>query len=201
MKSCFSFQYQLLMAEGIMSFYSKNTFTMLLKGKREKTKVHWILQSVGSIFALSGVIIQIISRFRLQKTHFSQAHSIYGNIRQNQKLIQNILIKFIILGLISTIFLFVTLLSGISSLFAPDLRKFISPLLSKFLHNLIALAAFVTGMISIIIAYLTKSWIIRGDPGNVRLWMVVFLSISIVLTLVGPLKSMFFQIENKFFRR
>lgn len=109
--------------------------------------------------------------------------------------------KFIILGLISTIFLLITLLSGISNLFAPELRKYISPLLSKFFHNLIALAAFVTGMVSIIIAYLTKSWIIRGDPGNIRIWMVVFLSFSIVLTLIGPLKSMFFQIENKFFRR
>lgn len=109
--------------------------------------------------------------------------------------------KFIILGLISTIFLLISLLTGISSLFAPELRKFVSPLLSKFLHNLIALAAFVTGMVSIIIAYLTKSWISRGDPGNIRIWMVVFLSISIVLTLIGPLKSMYFQIENKFFRR
>ena len=174
---------------------------MLLKSKTEKIKLHWFLQSMGSIFALSGVIIQIISRFRLQKPHFSQTHSVYGNIGYNQKPILNMLIKFIILGLISTIFLLVTLLTGVSSLFAPDLKKYISPLLSKFLHNLIALAAFVTGMISIIIAYLTKSWIIRGDPGNIRLWMVVFASFIIVLTLVGPLKSMYFQIENKFFRR
>lgn len=69
------------MAEGIMSLYSKNTFTMLMKDKKEKTKVHWIFQSLGSIFALSGTIIQIISRFRLQKSHFSHTHSIYGKIR------------------------------------------------------------------------------------------------------------------------
>ena len=69
------------MAEGIMSLYCKNTFTMLMQSKRQKTKVHLILQSVGSIFAFSGVIIQIISRFRLQKSHFGQAHSIYGKIR------------------------------------------------------------------------------------------------------------------------
>lgn len=103
--------------------------------------------------------------------------------------------------MISTIFLLVTLLTGVSSLFAPDLKKYISPLFSKFLHNLIAVAAFVTGMIAIINAYLTKSWIIRGDPGNIRLWMVVFLSFIIVLTLIGPLKSIYFQIENKIFRR
>lgn len=70
--------YQLLMTEGILAMYKHNTLTLLANTKRNKTKIHWILQAVGGSFAILGIIVQIISRSRLGKPHFSLIHSIIG---------------------------------------------------------------------------------------------------------------------------
>jgi cytochrome b-561 domain-containing protein 2 len=70
--------YQLLMAEGILAMYKQNTFSLLAKTKADKTLLHWILQAIGGLCALAGIIIQIISRYRLGKPHFSLIHSIIG---------------------------------------------------------------------------------------------------------------------------
>lgn len=70
--------YQLLMTEGILTMYNQNTLTMLAELKSQKTIIHWILQTSGAFFALVGIIIQIISRIRLGKAHFSFIHSIFG---------------------------------------------------------------------------------------------------------------------------
>lgn len=72
--------YQFLMAEGILAMYNRNTYTLLAETKAQKTAIHWILQAIGGILAIAGVIIQIISRFRLGKAHFSLIHSIVGKI-------------------------------------------------------------------------------------------------------------------------
>lgn len=73
--------YQLLMAEGILAMYKHNTVTLLAEDRQQKKTVHWIMQAVGGLLATTGIIIQIISRFRLGKPHFSLPHSILG-IRQ-----------------------------------------------------------------------------------------------------------------------
>lgn len=70
--------YQLLMAEGILAMYKRNTLTLLADSKRQKTIIHWILQASGGFLATAGIIVQIISRFRLGKPHFSLIHSIIG---------------------------------------------------------------------------------------------------------------------------
>ena len=71
--------YQLLMAEGILAMYKRNTLTLLAKSKGQKTIIHWILQTSGGVLATVGIIIQIISRFRLGKPHFNLIHSIIGS--------------------------------------------------------------------------------------------------------------------------
>ena len=70
--------YQLLMAEGILAMYSHNSLTLLASTRRQKTTVHWLMQAAGSVLALVGVVVQIVSRFRLGKPHFSHWHSIIG---------------------------------------------------------------------------------------------------------------------------
>jgi cytochrome b-561 domain containing protein 2 len=71
--------YQLLMSEGILAMYNQNTLTLLASTRIKKTAVHWILQALGVLFAFLGILIQIISRFRFGKPHFSSTHSIIGS--------------------------------------------------------------------------------------------------------------------------
>jgi cytochrome b-561 domain-containing protein 2 len=69
--------YQLLMAEGIMSFYKANSFTFL-SSRSEKTCIHWILEAVGGFMGLAGCIVYIYKREIDGKRHFKGAHSLYG---------------------------------------------------------------------------------------------------------------------------
>jgi len=69
--------YQVLMAEGIMTFYKANSLTSL-SSKREKNHIHWILQVTGGTMALYGCTIEIISKDRAGQVHFASLHAIFG---------------------------------------------------------------------------------------------------------------------------
>lgn len=69
--------YQLLMAEGIMTFYKANTWTSL-SSRREKNHIHWILQAVGGAMAIYGCAIYIAERERLGRRHFRGNHALWG---------------------------------------------------------------------------------------------------------------------------
>jgi cytochrome b-561 domain-containing protein 2 len=69
--------YQLLMAEGIMTYYKANSLTAL-SSRREKNHIHWILQAVGGAMALYGCAIYIAERERLGRRHFRGNHALWG---------------------------------------------------------------------------------------------------------------------------
>lgn len=74
-----TFGYQVLMAEGILSLYRGNTYT-LFTPRAQKTRIHWIMQAVGGLLSLVGVIIEVINREQAGRTHISTLHSIYGTL-------------------------------------------------------------------------------------------------------------------------
>lgn len=61
----------------------------------------------------------------------------------------------------------------------------------RFLHNLFAIVSFVAGFIAMIIAYNTRNFTRRMDPGNMRYCMIGFLCTILTITLIGPLKACF----------
>lgn len=71
--------YQLFMSEGIMALYSKNSYTMSIQSRKNKIRVHWILQSIASGLALYGIPFQIYKRYVTNRTHFHNLHGISGN--------------------------------------------------------------------------------------------------------------------------
>ncbi|KAG5676840.1 hypothetical protein PVAND_006647 [Polypedilum vanderplanki] len=165
-----------LMTEGILAMYKQNTLTLLAHTKAQKTFIHWQLQAIGSLLSVIGIIIQIISRNQLGKLHFSQTHSI--------------------LGLVSFVFLILTIVSGCSALFSIELKKHLKPIYNKLLHNILALIAFITGISSIANAYLTKTWIKRNDPGELRyvmFWLVILIAF---LTSIGPIKTLWHYMKT-----
>lgn len=169
--------YQLFMAEGIMAAYNRNTFTMGLKHRAWKLRAHWMLQVVGCGFVLYGIPLEIYHRSLANRSHFRSIHAITG--------------------LVSFIFLFLSLLSGMSALFSVELRSYIKPLFSKAVHNFLSSTCYVVGMVSTFYGYYTKRWFTRKDPGGMRDLMLYFCIISTVITMIGPMKTAWNQFRNK----
>lgn len=83
------------------------------------------------------------------------------------------------------------MLSGLAAFYPIRLKNYIRPIFSKFVHNLFAIAAFVFGMISIIIAYYTRKPVNNIDMGKMDIVIVGFVAATLALTLIGPLKSIY----------
>lgn len=113
-------QYQLLMTEAILAFYSENVWSQQYTRPVKKT-LHWILQTVGSLVALIGMIIEFANKQR----HFTTTHAI--------------------LGLIAGIFTLLGMLNGVTALFSIELNKYVKPIYLKMAHNVNGIAAFVLG--------------------------------------------------------
>lgn len=72
--------YQVLMAEGILAMYKRNSFTYHVKTRAEKTTIHWIMMAGGGILALSGAILEITNVQLSGKEHFTQIHTQVGKL-------------------------------------------------------------------------------------------------------------------------
>lgn len=121
------FQYQLLMAQSIMTFYSENVWSHRLPRQTKRT-IHWMLQVVGSTFVIVGFVLEFISRWQKQKIHFKSTHSV--------------------LGLIAIIFTLIAMFNGISALWSTELRRYVRPVYLKLGHIVTGITAFVVGMAS-----------------------------------------------------
>lgn len=115
-------QYQLLMAEAILTLYSSNCWSFF-HTPRTKRNMHWVIQVIGSTFAIVGTAILIPER----STHFQSAHSITG--------------------LVSLILTIIALINGIMALWPLEFyMKFqIRPIVLQIAHNSIGVASFVFG--------------------------------------------------------
>ena len=72
--------YQVFMSEGILAMYNKNTYTMLIRSRPLKARIHWILQAIGGIFAVYGMLIMIYNREITSRPHFHNTHGIAGKV-------------------------------------------------------------------------------------------------------------------------
>lgn len=166
----------LLLVEGILSLYSGNTWTLLAR-RYSKIRAHWLLQGTGFILIITGIVIEYIDKDKIGREHWEAFHSI--------------------VGLTSAVFMLFAVAFGVSAYYSQKLKDFFKPLHIKIFHNVIATITISTGMSSMIIAYFTKNTIIEHDPGNnVRFWMAGFTSITLLITLLGPLKTLTFQIKT-----
>lgn len=112
------------MTEAIMAFYSANSWSQF-HSSQTKTRLHWILMGIGSVFALGGMVVEYIFRETTDRPHLSSTHSLFG--------------------LISFIFTSIGVINGTATLWSAKFRKYIRPLILKCFHNSIGTIAFVTG--------------------------------------------------------
>ncbi|CAD7086001.1 unnamed protein product [Hermetia illucens] len=161
--------YQFLMAEAIMCFYSGNAWTSLLS-TRGKRHIHWVLQVLGSGLALAGFIIIVV---HVTGEHFTSIHGI--------------------LGLVSTIFLLINLAMGLAAFFSIKLRNLIKPIISKTLHVFLGLTGFVLGMVTLYYGIIKLK---RSVDETFVTMLAVFSLITLVLSSIGTLKTLFRNLVN-----
>lgn len=107
--------------EGILTFFPQNIWSSQYD-RQTKRYIHWILQSFGSLLALSGIVVEYVN---YRGKHFDTKHAI--------------------LGLISGILLLIGLCNGCLALWSVELRNMFRPVLLKCFHNVIGMTAIVVG--------------------------------------------------------
>ncbi|XP_055300560.1 transmembrane reductase CYB561D2-like isoform X2 [Sitodiplosis mosellana] len=162
-----SIGYQLLMTQSILVFYSENAWSKQHTRKTHKT-LHWILQGLGSSAAIAGMIVEFINRWQDSKNHFISTHSI--------------------IGLTAFILTILGMLNGVSALWAAELRTYVKPVYLKFAHNLNGIAAFVLGMVALYFGY-DKGFMEKNSREDIRMWLQALAIITIILSLIGALRS------------
>lgn len=161
--------YVLLMSEAILVLATGNFLTRRLS-RRAQSHVHWILQVLGLICVIAGVVIM----YRVKKVHFLTIHAITG-------------ITATILACILAVF-------GYPVLVAAKLRKFVRPVIIKFAHNFLGIGCFVVGMVSQIYAYRYR-WLVTVTNGveNVQLICIVMTALITLFSIRGAVCSLFSQ--------
>lgn len=87
------------------------------------------------------------------------------------------------------ILLAITMLQGVWAYFAYDLRSFIKPITSRFLHNFVSLLCFVIGMLSLILGYRYGADHGAFDTIEVEYSLIVIAVVTTVFSVIGAVKS------------
>lgn len=105
-----------------MGLYSENSWTFH-HSKKTKNTMHWVMQLVGSVFAIAGTLVLYQNRRR----HFRSIHSITG--------------------LISLVLLVIAMLNGFAALWSLEVKKFLrmKPVWTRFFHNFIGIGSLAIG--------------------------------------------------------
>lgn len=165
-------QYQTLMCESIMSLYQHNSWSAL-HTRKTQTHLHWILQALGSGMAIAGMIVYVVDR----QHHFISLHAR--------------------LGLASGVFTVLGVLNGTSALWARELFRWVKPVYTKLFHNIIGIAAFTTGMSSLLYGFNKFPFrIVASD--EVIVAIQIMSGLTIFFSLFGAAKSLVRLVQGVF---
>ncbi|CAK1543090.1 unnamed protein product [Leptosia nina] len=128
--------YQLLMAESILSLSADNGWSGVLRFK-DKRMAHTILQVGGSALALVGSFLVMVDK----TVNFNTLHGQFG--------------------LVAVVFTAVSLVNGLTSLYAFEWRRFCPGNISKITHICFGIVAFASSSISLCYGF---------DKFSFRLW-------------------------------
>ncbi|XP_058455895.1 uncharacterized protein LOC131433101 [Malaya genurostris] len=163
--------YHFFMAESFLTLYSSNSWTSL-NTAGTKRHIHWILQTIGFVAIFTGTGIEIYMKERNKRSHFKSDHAITG--------------------LVSMVFIVLSLLNGIASYFSLKIKHIIRPVYVKLGHYLTGIVAFVIGMVSLALEYSPR----RMQSVENKNMLISFTTIVIALTLVGAVKTMYGQFKG-----
>lgn len=160
--------YVLLMAEGIIWLAGDNVVIRPIS-RRTKKHVHWVLQVLGLICIVAGVVVAYVHKRR----HFKSNHAI--------------------LGLTSLVIMIVLAVFGYPVIAAAKFRKIIKPVIVKFTHNFLGITCFVIGMASQILGYKLYWHPDVPDPALLQLIAIIFSIFIIVCSVRSALPTLVSQ--------
>ncbi|XP_053601654.1 uncharacterized protein LOC128670202 [Plodia interpunctella] len=153
--------YQLLMAQAILCLSPHNSWSSSLK-LLQKRQAHWILQILGSALAIAGSFVKILDK----TSHWNTLHGQFA--------------------LVALVFTVASLVNGITSLYAYELRRIMPGTLSKITHIIFGTVAFGAACISLCYGF---------DKGSFRKWasapmaatVITFTATFTFIIIVNPL--------------
>ncbi|KAI5646383.1 eukaryotic cytochrome b561 domain-containing protein [Phthorimaea operculella] len=154
--------YQLLMAEAILSLTNQNGWSSKFR-LIDKRRAHWILQILGSGLAIAGSYIKIIDK----SVNWNSLHGQFA--------------------LVALVFTVVSMVNGLSSLWAYEVRRYIPPNLSKITHICFGTVAFAAAGISLCYGMdkgLFRNWTGTDAHANTYIGLAAILTIIVI---VNPL--------------
>ncbi|XP_060666512.1 transmembrane reductase CYB561D2 [Drosophila nasuta] len=161
--------FSFLMAEGVMVHYGNNVLTNSYK-RNTKTTIHWIVLTLGGTCGAAGALIKMIQKgFLLQSTH--------GR-----------------LGITAFILCLLSMSSGLAALCSQRVKRVLTPLLNKALHNFLGFACFVIALVTQYYGYETGYFKSRSE-WDLRILMKVVTLLSLVLSSIGPLKAFYHKVK------
>lgn len=163
----YPFQYVLLMSEAILVFAGDSVLTKFLS-RGAKRHLHWILQILGLILIVSGVVLMC----RVKPVHFKSVHGI--------------------LGITSTVLAVFLSVAGYPVFIAAKLRSAIKPVAIKFAHNFLGISCFAIGMAAQCYGY---TYIFKSDLKFLFITIVVAI---IALSIRRAVPSLFRQFVGLF---
>ncbi|KAG7188864.1 hypothetical protein KM043_008470 [Ampulex compressa] len=158
--------YILLMSEAILILAGENLLADVLT-RRTRSHLHWILQVLGAICTIAGVLVM----YRAKTLHFRTHHALTG---------------------IASVGIMCFLLAfGYPVLAAAKFRKILKPVLVKFTHNFLGIACFALGIACQCLGYRYR-WLsyVTGSLQDIELVCIVLTVIIGVLSLRGALVSL-----------
>ncbi|XP_066142960.1 transmembrane reductase CYB561D2-like [Euwallacea fornicatus] len=117
-----------LMAVSIILFSEDNVTTLYIP-RTNRNWIHGVLLIISAVLVTIGIAVEISEKSKVNRRHFTSKHAIYG--------------------LSSWVLIFVSLLLGVIVANTRTFSMFVRPILAKFIHNLLGLAAFALGLASI----------------------------------------------------
>uniref|UniRef100_A0A182NBE4 ascorbate ferrireductase (transmembrane) n=1 Tax=Anopheles dirus TaxID=7168 RepID=A0A182NBE4_9DIPT len=165
-----SIGYQFFMAESLLTLYSANSWTDRYSTVT-KRRLHWILQAIGCGAIAAGIGIEVYLKEDAGRRHFRSDHAITG--------------------LVSLIFIGLSILNGVAALYTVRIKHIIKPIYVKMCHYLTGIVAFVIGVTSLALEYSP-----RMVSAQHRDMLIAFTAITTALTLIGVGQTMLTQCRN-----
>lgn len=158
------------MAEAIMAHYRGNVLTYTYS-RHMKTTIHWVFQVIGGGLCIGGMSYVIWETTKTQRPHFPTTHAK--------------------LGLASLILCCLSMISGLSALYSQTLKKLLQPLLNKYVHCIVGLAAFVVGMVTLYYGFNDTYFLEQLVPADFITLLCVLTLLSCVFSSIGPVLSIY----------
>lgn len=137
------------MAESFLTLYSANSWTSMNSAETKRI-LHWALQAIGFVAIFVGTALEYYKKDG-KHSHFGSPRGVTGNHEKCNsnctKQRSTIIFYTFVAGLISIIFIVLSIMNGVIGLYAMKIKHLIKPVYIKLGHYLTGIVAFVIGII------------------------------------------------------